>query len=325
MDTINLRPAHRSLDAAALDDLITLYLDAMRTKLEPHTLIGYAHRLAYFRRWWANAGPHQNWQLSRADFVQFEYWLRSQTTCHKQPMAYHSRRDAVRRLRQVFRWAYRHDYIPERDYSLWIPMPDGGPVRRKAPSLEHLRALFDAAQHSPYPRRDQAILAFLIGTGVRRGEVASLTIERIHIYVDYSGTADVIGKRTRANPTGQRSVAFDAATGKYLCAFLEQEDRDSGAMWLGPRGPLSTQSIHRVVKRCIEIAGLEDVLQASHDLRRGFATHFSRAFRGEGYSDVLRRQMGHASYGMTTEYVLLDVEDIRSTLVSPMTYVVAHP
>ncbi|MFN8466264.1 MAG: hypothetical protein U0X20_11975 [Caldilineaceae bacterium] len=66
-------------------------------------------------------------------------------------------------------------------------------------------------------------------------------------------------------------------------------------------------------------------MTATHDLRRVFATHL-HVHAGEGASsevaaDMIRRQLGHKHYSMTAEYSLLDVEDIREVIISPLSMI----
>ena len=70
-------------------------------------------------------------------------------------------------------------------------------------------------------------------------------------------------------------------------------------------------------KALIELAGLSDKLAGPHDLRRNFATYYSRQRRGEAHGQALSKQLGHASYRMTSQYNLQDAEDLREAMASP--------
>lgn len=327
MATINLSPNRPTLNAAALEQLVLLYLQAKRPVVQPVTLACYAARLAYVRRWWKETGPAQAWNLSEQDMASLEYWLRQQRCSRtERPLSYHTRFDILRVLRQMFHWAHRYGYITERDCAFWVPSPDGTAPKRKAATLIHLRRLFRMADYSGTPTRDRAILALFIGTGMRRAECATIRIEDIH-FSDSGGTIAVTGKRTRANRSGERELAFDAVTGRYLREYLLELNQTRGPLFPGRKEgeSLTGMTIYRIVKRMIREAQLEDVIQGCHDLRRAFATHYSRMFRGEGHADILRRQMGHTSYRMTAQYDLTDAEEIRKVLVSPLTVISEKP
>jgi integrase len=217
----------------------------------------------------------------------------------------------------MFGWAAEHNYT-DRDYGVWLPAAYGAKPKRRAARLEELEQLFAAATSD----RDRCILALLIGTGIRRSECASLHVEMVRLYADSSGVATVIGKRTTANPDGLREVAIDTATGGYVRTHLDSCGYASGPLFRGHSGTrtgeaLRPQGIYNVVKRCVRRAGLDSIV-GPHDLRRAFATHMVRLHQGDITADLLRRQMGHSNYKMTALYTLLDAEDIRDALISPL-------
>jgi integrase len=179
--------------------------------------------------------------------------------------------------------------------------------------------LLSAAGDSAHPARDKAIIAVMMGMGLRRLEVANLNVEDVVIEADHSGYAHIHGKRTKANKTGERDAAFDAATGRILVAYLDQSDVQSGPLFRNPQGErLSTQGVYRATKSLIRAAGIESEVQACHDLRRAFATYSARHRRGTDNADRRRRQLGHSKFSQTAEYELLDVEDLRVDFISPL-------
>jgi site-specific recombinase XerD len=324
LGSIRREPSVPALDAADLNWLIGQYISWQRTQLDnQQTVDCYACKLRWFTDWWEEEGPRQEWLLRQSDLEAFERYLRAAISSRtKRKLAWHSRNDVMRRLREMFHWACDKDYT-EKDYADWVPRADGGPPKRRAAGVTALTRLLLEAGYSPLATRDRAMIAMFIGMGLRRGEVVNLNIEDVVIEADLSGYARVVGKKTRANPTGQRDAAFDAATGKIITAHLDAMHYRFGPLFRGLNNMrLSAQGVYRRVKRLIERAGLEDEIQACHDLRRAFATYYARQRRGSDSADRLRRQLGHASYGQTTEYQLLDVDDIRRDLVSPVAFVV---
>lgn len=311
-----------ALDAERLDDLISLWLETIAADVAPPTLAGYRQKIEHFRQWWREAGPACGWKLTRRKLAEFGRSLAATPSSRPphRPPSYGQQADVIRRLRQMFRWAKAAGYT-DIDHGDWLPKPAGEPTKRKAPTLTDLAALMEAAGKSLKPTRNRALIALLIGTGVRRGEAASVQIEEIQIAADGSGVATVTGKRTRANQDGRRAVAFDATTGAYLIALLDADRRTAGPMFVTDTGErMGYQAIHRVIKRTIRRAGLGDRIAGCHDLRRAFATHLARYARADPTlsADLIRRQMGHTSYTMTAHYSLLDVDDLRDSIVSPL-------
>jgi integrase len=318
--SINLDPPEPTLYAKALDALIELWLDAALNSASPETVKGYRYKIAYFRRWWAEVGPAVQWQLTKRLLIEFELWLRTVEGDRVTKLSYHSRNDVMRRVAAMFTWAAQNEYTA-RDYGDWLPVVTGSPPKRRAARLDELERLFEVAR----TYRDRCILALLIGTGIRRSECASLQVEMVRLYADGSGVATVIGKRTRANKTGEREVAIDIATGYHVRLHLDFCRYPDGPLFRSHYGTrigkaLRPQGIYNVVKRCLRRAGLHHIV-GPHDLRRAFATHMARLHRDETHADLLRRQMGHSSYKMTATYTLLEIEDIRDDFVSPLHWV----
>lgn len=313
-----------ALDAREIDWLLDEYMADCAKRVSAGTLAGYGYKLDYFRRWWDEHGPGYDWLLTEPALADFEAWLRVIKSDRRQkPLAYNTRHDALRRLREALRWAFHAEYL-HKDYSPWVPYAQGGTNKRTAVDLKALRRLLASAATSDFATRDSAIIAVLIGTGVRRGECASMRIEQIRFVDDGGGVAKVVGKVTRANRTGAREVVFDAVTGSYIQALIDELDGKGishGPLFLTERGrPLTGQGVYKALMRAVQAAGLAAEIEGCHDLRRAFATHYARMARGKGpiAADKLRRQLGHANYSTTSSYTLLDIDDLRAGFASPM-------
>ena len=218
------------------------------------------------------------------------------------------------RVRQLLRWAFNHEYI-DRDFSGFVPAADGAPPIRQATSLAALERLLQAAGVSRNPLRDVTILAIFIGTGVRRGELASLNVEDVVLHANLAGRL-LIRKTKTDHP---RQAVFDAVTGRYLAAYLASENRNSGPLFVNQsRVRLSTTGVWRIVKGAIARAELSQEIQGPHDLRRAFVTVWMRNHKGLGSGQLLALQVGHTSPKMSLHYSLQTVEDLDAEFVSPL-------
>ncbi len=319
---INLDPAEEVLDGQQLDALIKLWLSNRQASPEvsEHTARGYANCVAYFRQWWRDVGPWVNWELTRDKFSQYGEWLATVPTQFGKPMTYNSQKYALRRLKQCLAWAASKDYIA-RDISSWVPTAAGAAPLRERASLDDLAALMEAAGRSGCPVRDQAYVALLIGTGLRKMEAANLDVGDIRMNADLSGTAAVRrAKRVKGRSVQGRVVAFDRWTGHYLAALLDELGEGSGPLFRCDDGVrrLSAMAAYRAVKKAIRRAGLEERLQGPHDLRRNFATWFSQQHRGEVYGSLLSKQLGHSQFQMTDRYILQSADDLAEVIESPL-------
>jgi len=114
--------------------------------------------------------------------------------------------------------------------------------------------------------RDTAILLMLFDTGVRRSELAYLTVASVDLD---NNLVDVIGKgnRPRRVPIGHKvAQALDRylrVRAQHRLAHPEQE-----ALWLGRSGPMSDSAVDLMLRRRADEAGLQT---HAHLFRHTFA------------------------------------------------------
>ena len=160
--------------------------------------------------------------------------------------------------------------------------------------LEDLQKLLKACEgHGFVERRDMAIIRILIDTGVRRSEMAGLTLEDIDLDQQ---TLRVIGKgsRVRLAPYG-RKAARDLD--RYLRVRQQRSDASAPHLWLGKRGPMTPSGIYQVVCDRAGRAGVPHVY--THLLRHTFA-HLWLA--SDGSEGDLMRLVGWRSRTMLGRY-----------------------
>jgi integrase len=321
---INRAPEESGLDLA-YDDLLWLRSAwlAARVKITAETRIDYEQKTRYFATWWRDYGPTVQWRLTKRHMVNFENYLcELKNKYNGRPLAWHTRHNSLRRISEMFKWAQEIKIVEGVDCVTWIPAASGEAPERTAPTVDQLWRLMEVASVSMYPLRNQTILALFIGTGVRLGELTRLEAQHIVLCADGSGTAVVTGKRTKANRSGVRTVAFDAFTGRYLIAYLDDMRITDGPLFWSDQGgkPISGDGIYKMVKKVIAQAGLGDKIQACHDFRRAFSTILALHDTDDPiFADMIRRQLGHKHYSQTAEYTKINAEHIRERIVSPLT------
>ena len=148
--------------------------------------------------------------------------------------------------------------------------------------------------------RDRAMLALLLGCGLRRSEVAALTFRHIQQRDSRWCIVDLVGKqgrvRTLAMPTWVK-VAIDAWT--YSAAVTEGHlfrPVDRGDRVRGRR--VSDKVIWQLLRPYAVAAGVPGI--APHDLRRSCAK-MCRAAGGE--LEQIQLLLGHASIQTTERYL----------------------
>lgn len=302
-----LQDCHNRLDKVGIDG-----------KLNTATADGYEDDIAWFKRWWETFGPAHNWALAPKDLYAFRSYL---TTVHSQygrPLGYNSRKDALRRLRHLFKWAVENKHMG-RDLAKWVPPVNGSAPLRTAVHIDYLRRMKDACYRTTHPLEFLATLAILMDTGMRRAECAWLNIEDIEISADGSGTIQIHHAKVVRNREVQgRTVVFSPSAGKYIAAYLDTRNDVAGPLFPSPTNRhIKPDTIYKRIRRLIELAGLEGKVIGPHDLRRRFVTTFRQMRRGESHDHLLSKQLGHSSTAMTSQYDLQGVEDLREVHISP--------
>lgn len=155
--------------------------------------------------------------------------------------------------------------------------------------------------------RDRAILAVMLGAGLRRSEVATLTFEHIQQREGRWVIVDLIGKGKRVRTVPIPSWAKQAIDEWTQTAGIS-EGRIFRAVNKGDRlagESLTSQAVQDVVKAYAKQCGFE---LAAHDLRRTFAK-----LARKGGADLMQIQLtlGHASV-KTTERYLGENQDLTS-------------
>lgn len=148
--------------------------------------------------------------------------------------------------------------------------------------------------------RDRAILAIMIGGGLRRSEVASLTFDKIQQRDARWVISDMVGKGNRV-----RTVPIPVWAKVAIDEWAEAANLQDGHVfrWVNRGGSLAgdgmtPQAIADTVKHYADKCNIEKL--AAHDLRRTFA---KLAKKANAPIDQIQLTLGHASIATTERYL----------------------
>ena len=168
-------------------------------------------------------------------------------------------------------------------------------------SLRQAQALLGAPDAATIKGlRNRAILAVLIGCGLRRSEVAALTFGHIQQRDDRWCIVDLVGKHGRVR-TVPMPTWVKVATDSWTSAACLTDGRVFRPVIRGDRvrGESMTEKIvWQMLRQYAEIAGVVGI--APHDLRRTCAK-LCRAAGGE--LEQIQLLLGHASVQTTERYL----------------------
>lgn len=205
--------------------------------------------------------------------------------------AYQHRRH--RELRAFFAWCKRMGFAADNPFAR-VPMIKLEEKLVEPFTLPEVRRLLAAIDtDGDTGRRNQALLLFLLDSGVRSAECMSVAL------------ADVDWRRGRVrilNGKGrkQRWVAIGDRTTSALRRYVETDrGRWSGPLFASSRGPwgMRTGALATILRRIAERAGVEGV--HPHRFRHTFATW---AIRGQAREVDVQSLLGHSTLAMVQRY-----------------------
>jgi site-specific recombinase XerD len=230
-------------------------------------------------------------------------------------------------LGSFFSWAVRDDNCELAVSPLAaLPRPSNRQDQIQPFTEAQVLALIEAAKRSPYRRRDEALVLFLLDTGCRASEVCGL----VYGDLDWENRCcRVLGKGNK-----YRTVQFGTATSAALWRMFREApgqqrpgkrdgERDlKEVVFRSQSGHTPGQALTRsgvldIVSRLGESAKLVGVRCSPHTLRHTFATSY---LRGGGSVFSLQQLLGHEQLAMTQRYVNLVQADIaeQHRLASPV-------
>lgn len=148
--------------------------------------------------------------------------------------------------------------------------------------------------------RDRALLAVLIGCGLRRAEAAILSVSHIQQREGRWAIVDIVGKRDKMRTVPMPSWAKATIDSWTYAARIDENfifrRVNKGGNLMGER--LTEQAIYNIVIGYAE--KLEKQGIAPHDLRRTFA---KLAHKGGSPIDQIQLSLGHDSIQTTEKYL----------------------
>jgi len=278
--------------------------------LSKETVRAYAADLRDFKAYLGSCGPGELSNVDRIDAFHIRGFFAARFGKIKKV----SLGRKLAGLRTFFRFLVREGIVSQNP-ATDIRAPKREKPLPKALSVDDLDRFF--SRNPDMGKRDRAIFELLYSSGLRVGELTSLRVQDLDLN---NGWVRVIGKgnKERYVPVGSRAVA---AMQDYLPqrAVLETKNMAPSkdrALFLNSRGgPLSSRSIRRILKTCLNGAGL--ARDASpHTFRHSFATHLLNA--GADLRSI-QELLGHASLSTTQRYTKVDLGRLMEV------YDKAHP
>jgi site-specific recombinase XerD len=268
-----------------------LVLDAVPSRLTK-TMYGIA--LDEFFAWWESAGRPV---FSRATVQAYRVALEARGLA---AASVNQKLSAIRKLAAEASWNGLLDPVAAQGIRAVKGAKTQGTRTGNWLSKQNAEQLINTPDTSTVKgKRDRAILAVMIGCGLRREEVAGLTVEDVQQRDGAWCVVDLRGKHGRIRTVPMPSFAkaaidqWTAAAGVTVGRLFRGVNKGDRVTGEG----LSSQGIWRAVEAHSQALG---VRVAPHDLRR---THAKLSYRGGAKLDQIQLGLGHASLMTTQRYL----------------------
>jgi integrase/recombinase XerD len=216
----------------------------------------------------------------------------------------------LRPVRKFIRWMVAQGRIfSDPTENLVIPLRKRGLVI--PPTEEEVAKLLGQPDtRTPIGIRDRAILEIAYGCGLRRSELAGLTMGDFDLK---HATLRVVGKgqKERVVPLGRHAM-------RWLRVYLTKARPvlvrgDCGAarqLWLSRMGRSTNgAAIRQQLRRYIDQAGIRTPTDL-HGLRRACATHM---LRNGAHPIQIQMLLGHAGMRHLSQYLSVTIRDLKAT------------
>lgn len=189
-----------------------------------------------------------------------------------------------------FQWMTNEEIIPKNPVAQVKPIKCHKEVKTAFSDVE-----IDALRSACKSLKERALIEFLLSTGVRVNEVATMTMQDVNR--DTLSVHVVHGKGNKERLTYTTAVAM-----KHLLAYLHSRKEDGDTLFYNKNHePISTDGIRYILNTIANRAGVDNV--HPHRFRRTFATNLSR--RGMPLQEI-QILMGHRNTNTTMQYIATD-------------------
>ncbi len=249
-------------------------------------------------------------QITRSILESYQRHLHHYRKANEKPLSINTQRDRLGCIKRLFAWLCRKRRLEANPASeLDLPKPEKR-LPEEALSRSKVESILSAPDITdPLGIRDRAILELFYSSGIRRAEMARLTISDLNIEKRILWVRLGKSRKDRVVSVGSRALQW---VEKYLNDVrpLLVTSVDEHALFLSGYGhPFKPDALGHNVTRYIRQADIGRTKGGCHLFRHTCATHML-----EGGADIryIQQLLGHESLETTAIYTAVNIAQLQA-------------
>jgi integrase/recombinase XerD len=315
-DPANYGGAERAADAynrdgqtlaVCVDDYLAEMKMLNRTEC---ALASWRGQLTPFLQWTDERSLYDPQQITRSILESYQRHLYHYRKKNGKPLGIGTQRDRIGSVQRLFAWLCRKRRLEANPASeLELPKPEKR-LPEEALSRSEIETVLSMPDITdPLGIRDRAILELFYSTGIRRAEMARLTLSNLNAEKRILWVRQGKGRKDRVVPVGSRALRWVT---KYLNSVrpLLMTTLDEHALFLSGYGHSFTpDALGSTVTRYIRQADIGRIKGGCHLFRHTCATHLL-----EGGADIryIQQLLGHESLDTTAIYTAVNISQLQA-------------
>jgi integrase/recombinase XerD len=293
-----------------LTPLIDRYLEHLGvTNYSPMTIRTAQSQLDLFAVWCSERGADYVPDLSRELVERYQRFIYHYRQDNGRPLAFGTQRGRLSRIKAFCAWLTKQRYL------LYNPASELDLPREQVRlpvdvfSIEEVEQILSTPEvDTTLGLRDRAILELLYSTGIRRGEIADLTIYDLDFERGWLTIRHGKGDKDRVVPVGERALA-------WVFRYLEDSRSrlvlhlDEPTLFIGKDGlPMTRNGLGNRVGKILARSGVRQRAGCCHLFRHTMATKML-----EAGADIrfIQQMLGHARLDTTQVYTKVSIHHLK--------------
>ena len=266
--------------------------------------------LKYFLRWCHERDLIYPHQINHAALESYQRTLFRYRKANGKPLSVSSQRGRLGGMKTFFSWFCRQ-HIIEANPASDIELPRAEKrLPGEALSVEQMEAVLSMPDITdPLGIRERAILELFYSTGIRRTEMARLSL------IDLNREKRILwvrlgkGRKDRVVPVGSRALQWVEKYIEDVRPLLAVDPDEAGLFLTGYGRPFNEEVLGRNVRNTILKADIGRTKGGPHLLRHTCATHML-----EGGADIrfIQQLLGHEKLETTAIYTRVNIDQLQN-------------